>query len=142
MNSANYLRDTIDLTRQIETRFLELAARLYQIKTAELWESTYSSYQEFLDTAKISKSNASMLTSIHKAYVVDGGVGIEELSKAGYSNLYEAIPLIASEGVEGTVLKARLLTRSEIKDEVREDKYGECTEHTPITICSTCHHRL
>lgn len=142
MNSTNYLRETIDLTRQIETRFLELAARLYQIKVNEMWNTTYDSYQEFLDAAKISKGNASMLTSIHKAYVVDGGRHHEELSKAGYSNLYEAIPLIEEVGVESAVAKARLLTRQEIKDEVREEKHGECVEHTPITICSTCHKRV
>lgn len=142
MNPANFLRDTVDLVKQIETRFLELAARLWQIKENKLWESTYDSYQEFLDSAHISKGNASMLTAIHKAYVIDGGVSHTKLAQVGYSNLYTAIPLIENEGIEKTVEMAKTLTRDEIKESVREEKHGECKHPETITICSTCHKRV
>lgn len=141
-NPANFLRDTIDLVRQIETRFLELGARLYQIREHKLWEETYDSFQEFLDSAKISKGNASMLAAIHKAYVIDGGVSHEKLAQVGYSNLYAAIPLLESEDVETVVNKAKLLTRDEIKQEVREEKHGECEHKETVVICSTCHARI
>lgn len=141
-NPADFLRDTIDLIRQIETRFLELGARLFQIRENRLWENTYDSYQEFLDSAKISKGNASMLAAIHKAYVIDGGVTHEKLAQVGYSNLYAAIPLIESDGIEKAVEKARLLTRDEIKQEVREELHGECEHPEVIQICTTCHKRM
>jgi hypothetical protein len=142
MNNANFLRDTVDLVKQIETRFLELAARLFQIHSRQLWQGTYETYQEFLDTAKVSKGNASMLEAIHETYVVNGGVSHERLARVGYSNLYAAIPLIESKGVEKAVEMARTLTRSELKEEVREDKHGECGHTEIIQICATCHKRI
>lgn len=124
MKPADYLRDTIDLIKQIETRFLELGARLYTIKTKELWKASYDSYQEYLDVAKVSPSQASMLAKIHQYYVVEGKMSTKKLAQVGYSNLYEAIPLIEKEGVAAALLKAETLTRDEIKDEVREERHG------------------
>lgn len=142
MNPTIYLRETVDLVRQIESRFLELAQRLFNIKEKEIWKQDYDSFQDFLDTTKISKGNASMLMAIHKAYVVDGGMTHAKLAKAGYSNLYEAMPLIERDGVEKAAEIARTLTRSEIKDEVREEKHGECAHPEIIKICATCHKRV
>lgn len=124
MKPADYLRDTIDLIKQIETRFLELGERLYTIKTKELWKARHDSYQEYLDVAKVSHSQASVLAKIHQYYVVEGKMSPKRLAQVGYSNLYEAIPLIESEGVEVALEKASTLTRDEIKDEVRDERHG------------------
>ncbi len=142
MNPSNYLRDTIDLVKSIETRFFELAARLYTIKSKELWSDAYDSFQEFLDVAKVNPSMASMLTQIHDHYVVQGGIPQAKLVGIGYSNLYEAIPLIESKGVATAVETAKTLTRSEIKLEVREQKHGACAHPETITICATCHAKV
>lgn len=141
MTPSNYLRECIDLVRQIETRFLELGARLYTIKEKQLWKETYDSFPEFLEAAKITPSMASILSSIHKHYIVEGKVGIKQLEGAGYSNLYQAIPLIEQEGVESAVVKAQTLTRSEINDEVREQKHGEHEHQLGVDrfgICDVC----
>lgn len=139
--TADYLRDTIDVSKQIETRYVELAARLYKIRTKEMWWGSYENWEEFLDAARIRPSVASILCSIHKHYVVDGGKKTEQLAGIGYSNLYEAIPLIEKEGVDSALVKADTLSRSEIKDEVRDQKHGE-HEHTPgaerFAPCETC----
>lgn len=142
MNPANYLRDTIDLVKSIETRFFELAARLYTIKTKELWSGSYDSFQEFLDTAKVNASMASVLTQIHDRYVVQGKIPQSKLIGIGYSNLYEAIPLIDSKGVANAVETAKTLTRQEIKLEVREQKHGACAHPETITICASCHAKI
>ncbi len=123
-NGANFLRETIDLVKQIETRFLELGARLFNIRDKQLWSETYDSYEDFLDTAHISHSNASILASIHRHYVVEGKIPQTKLAGIGYSNLYEAIPLIEKEGIKSAMAKAETLTRAEIKDEVRDKKHG------------------
>ena len=139
---ATFLRETIDLVRQIETRFLELGARLFQIQTKELWKDSYETYNDFLETAKISPGNASMLAAVHKTYHLEGGVSHAKLSKTGYSNLYAAIPLIEKDGVEKAVEKAQLLTRGELKEEVRERKHGVCKHEEVIKICAHCHKRV
>lgn len=142
MNPANFLRETIDLVKQIETRFLELGARLFQIRTKELWKETYDSYQEFLDTAKISPGNASILASVHEHYIVNGGMEQKKLIGAPYSSLYEAIPLIERDGVEKVVAKVKTLTRTEIKEEVRESAHGVCEHKDTVQICAHCHRRI
>ncbi len=125
MKPTEYLRETIDLIKSIETRFLELAARLYRIRDKELWKDSYDTYTEFLEAAHVKPAHASILYSIHQHYVVEGKKTTKELAGIGYSNLYEAIPLIEKQGVDKAVAKADTLTRSEIKDEVREQRHGE-----------------
>ena len=141
MTPTEFVRETIDLVKQIETRFLELGARLYKIREEKLYLGSYDSFQEFLDVAHIKAGNASILAKIHKVYVVEGGKTKEELSKIGYSNLYEAIPLIERDGLDTTVVKASTLTRSEIIDEVKEQKYGEHAHQVGEErwgVCSIC----
>jgi len=124
MRPTDYVRETIDLVKQIETRFLELGSRLYRIREEKLWADSYDSFQEFLDVAHINPGHASILASIHKHYVIDGGKKQEALAGIGYSNLYEAIPLIEKDGIDVAVVKAETLTRAEIKDEVRDKEHG------------------
>lgn len=124
-NQNEFVRDTIDLVKSIETRFLELGARLFKIREERLWEGTYDTYNDFLQVLHLTPGNASILASVHKNYVLDGGIPAESLSGIPYSNLYEAIPLIEKDGVTGAAVKAETLTRAEIKDEVRDQKFGE-----------------
>lgn len=141
MIQTTFIQETKQLVKSIETHFFELGARLYKIKEEKLWEGIYDNYTYFLDDAKINPSLASMLTAIHKKYVIEGNMTQKALVGIGYSNLYEAIPLIESEGIETTMAKARTLTRSEIKDEVREEKHG-IHEHElgpeRWAMCKTC----
>lgn len=122
--SNEFVRETIDLVKSIETRFLELGARLYKIRTERLWEGTYDSFNSFLEVIHLTAGNASILASVHEHYVLNGGIKQEQLAGIPYSNLYEAIPLIEKEGVTSAAVKAETLTRSEIKEEVRDQKLG------------------
>jgi len=124
MKPVEYVRETIDLVKQIETRFLELGARLYHIREKQLWAGTYETYTEFLDSARINTTMASMLYAIHKTYIIEGGKKPSELAGIGYSNLYKAIPLIEERGINKTITAAATLARDEIEDEVREKKHG------------------
>ena len=128
--NEEYLRQTKELVTSIQTRFLELGARLFKIREEKLWQGSFDSYVDFLDSARISESQASIFANIHKHYVLDGGIDMQRLAQIGYSNLHKAIPLIEREGVEVAVVKAQTLTREEIKDEVREAEHGIHT-HVP-----------
>lgn len=124
MSNSNFLRETIDLVKSIETRFIELGARLYKIREEKLWIELYDSYPEFLDATHINPGLASMLASVYKNYVIDGHLEPERLAGIGYSNLYQAIPLIGADGIDVAVVKAKTLTRNEIIDEVRDERHG------------------
>lgn len=122
-------------------RFFEVAEHLYTIQEKKLWESNYDSFREFLDDAKMTEGNASMLIKVYRHYVIEGGASVDKLTNAGYSSLYAAIPLIEKHGMEHAIQAASTLTRAEIKDEVRDIKHGE---HEHITNgecwspCTTC----
>jgi hypothetical protein len=124
ITNNQFVKDTITLVQRIETSFLELGARLYKIREERLWEGSYDTFNDFLAELKLTPGNASILASVHKNYVLDGGIEPEQLAGISYSNLYEAIPLIEKEGVLSAATKAETLTRSEIKEELREQKLG------------------
>lgn len=138
MNPTEYVRQTIDLVKQIETRFLELGARLYRIREKKLWSDSYDSYFDFLDAAQINQSLASRLYAIHKYYVVEGGKKMETLDGIGYSNLYTAIPLIEERGIDAAVIAADTLTRGEIEDEVRDEKHGDHRHKVGVDRWGNC----
>lgn len=124
MQNTEFIRQTVELVKSIETRFLELGARLYKIREEKLYIGSYDNFNDFLQEIKLTPGNASILASVHKNYVLEGGIAIESLAGVSYSNLYESIPLIEKEGVQMAATKAATLTRAEIKDEVRDQKLG------------------
>jgi len=142
MSKANYLRETVDLVKQIDTRALELGARLYRIKEERMWEDEHDSFMEFVDTTGLKRSFVSMLTTVHRVYVVDHGVQVPELAQAGYSKLYDAMPLLDDEDAKTVVNKAKMLSLSEIREEVRDEKHPECSHEETVRICSACHKRV
>lgn len=137
----DYIKDTILLVKAIENRFLDLGERLYNIKEGELWSSTHSSFNEFLAEAGVRHGMASMLVKVYRTYVVEGKKSPQELAGVGYSNLYEAVPLIESKGLDGAIALATTLTRSEVIQEAKEGKHGK---HDCLIgeerwgVCKTC----
>ena len=141
MNPSEYLRQTKELVTSIQTRFLELGARLFKIHEEKLWKGEYDSYPEFLESARISESQASIFANIHKYYVLEGGVKEERLAQIGYSSLHAALPLIERDGIEMAVVKASTLTRQEIVRDVR-DPDDVCQHTKVIKICAECNKRI
>jgi hypothetical protein len=143
MKPSEFLRETVYLVRNIETQFIELAMRLSKIRGQHMWKSGgYESFDEYLESAKISKGNASKLISVYENYLLPGKLEPKQLDGASYTTLYEAIPLIEEHGVTKVVEMVRTLTRSEIQDEIREDKHGVCRHEETIHICASCRKRV
>lgn len=142
MQPINFLSDTIHLVHDIGNRFIELAARLHEIRAKRLWETKYDDYEQFLEVAGISPSTASVLVKVHEHFVIQGGMSPEQLEGVPYSNLYQAIPLLDNEDAATVVAKAKILTRSEITEEAREHKHGDCKHEEHITICADCKKRI
>lgn len=131
------------LLRQAEKSFLEIGAILYKVRANDSWRGQFDSYESFLEEARISKSIASVLVKVYTFFILGGGKTFDQLAGLGYSKLYEAIPLLeAGEDIETVVAKVKMLTRSEIKQEVREDFHKDCDHHKTITICAECKIRM
>lgn len=132
-----------NLLKQAEMSFLEIGSILYEVRESASWRQGFESYEAFLNEARISKSVASVLVKVYKHFVLDGGKSNEQLAVLGYSNLYSAIPLLeAGEDIDTVLAKVKLLTRDELKQEIRDEKHSDCPHLERITICSVCKVRI
>lgn len=142
--NKKYINDTLKLRDVIEGAFVALGERFYNIRTQNHWKGLYESYEEFLEDMRVSKGNASKMESVYRTYVIEHKIPPERLTPAGWSTLYQAIPLLNKYNVEEVIEKATTLLRSHIHDEVRELKAGphECNwEQITIRTCTICQKR-
>lgn len=142
MSSRSFLQETADLVKSIESSFLELGARLYLIRKDDEWQGHFESYEAFLEEARITPTLASILVKIHQYYIINHKAELRQLQGIGYSNLYEAIPLLEDEDVTTVLAKAKILTRAEIKQEVRDEAHPDCEHLSHIKICADCKKRI
>lgn len=125
MKPADYLRDTIDVVKQIETRFFELGKRLWRINQEKMWQGEYDSFHQFLNEIGVNHGMATMLMKNYQYYILEGKQKPKDLIEVGYSKLYAAIPLIEQDGLSDTLVRTETLSRGEIIDEIKARKYGE-----------------
>jgi hypothetical protein len=77
--------------------------------------------------------------TIHKVYVLDGGISHAKLEGIDQEKLYLARDLAGD--VEEKLAKAATLTRRELK-ESKQDEDGHNHEPVEITLCKICGIRL
>lgn len=133
LSTTALIAQTKDLLNAVRGSSIKIGENLYNIK-----QQVKTDWGDFLrDEFDISEGFASKLMSIHKAFVLEGGISQAKLEGIDGEKLYLALKL---EGTpEEKIEKARLLTRRELK-ESRNDE--EPHEHEPITICRKCSLRL
>jgi hypothetical protein len=103
--------------------FVAGARLLHEIKEKELWKTGYSSFGEYVEQeCQISQSFAAKLTKVYEQYVLEGGVSESALQSVDAEKLYLALPLPGT--THEKLEKAKLLSRSDIKEELSEQKYG------------------
>lgn len=136
-----YIKQTLKLRDDIEGAFLKVAERLVKIHTEELWRGEYEGYEEFLTDMRISEPTANKMMQVWKVYVVEHKYPVAKLQRAGWSNLYTAIPLLKNHNVSDVVEKAMTLRRADIQSEVNEKEAGDhkhkWTEYK-FRICEVC----
>lgn len=140
MKPVPSLSRAFELRNTLEKHFLEFAGVLYKIREGREWEGRYGTFREFLQDLKVQESTASRLISVYRTYVVEHRLSRGKLVKAGWSNLYTAIPLLSQGKAEDVVERAALLRRQDLEEEVRGE--FECDHEEKITICAKCHKRI
>lgn len=120
------------------------ASMLHEISTKQLWEGTYSSFNEYVESeCQIKPSFASKLITVYQYWVIDNGVSPLNLQGIDTERLYLARKLNGT--AEEILLKATTLNRQDLKEELREEKFGEhtCTlgeeRWGKCTICDKFH---
>jgi len=143
IENKNYLKETITIAKRIESAFLELAARLKNIRDNRLYEGEYQNFAEFLWEIKIAEGTASKLIKVYETFVVKFKMKSDKLSAVGWSSLYQiANNIETKEEAEEWVDKAVLLTRDHLVENLKEKTKGvnKCNheEFYVLKICKGC----
>lgn len=140
---TTFIKKTLELRDHIEGAFLELGERLMKIRNEKMWAGEYESFGEFLEEMRISEATASKMIAVYSTFVVAHNIPIEQLAKAGWSNLYATLPLLEQKKYTADELVERAITwrRADIQSEVREKQAGEHRhdwEEYHFKICKIC----
>jgi|ETNvirnome_2_300_1030623.scaffolds.fasta_scaffold06717_5 hypothetical protein len=147
----DYCNDTIALKSDIETRFLELGHRLWEIRQKELYKPNYETFDEFTLELKMSRATVSKLVNIYETFVKQFGVPQKLLVGAGgWSVVAEVLPLATTKPKAITWLeKAGTLTRADLRKDILVAKGGkdidDCDhdeDYLILKICRKCKGRI
>lgn len=150
LSHYHYCQDTIGLIKQIQGGFIDLASRLHKIKTEQLWEGGFSSWDEFCEETKLSYSTIQKLIQIYDVFILRYGFGIARIaSVGGWSILAEGLPIIKSKSdAEAFLDDAEVLSLRDIRKNVTARKKGLSVTHIckhlntyKIEICRDCGER-
>lgn len=146
---VKFLKETIDLKREIEINYVELGKRLLQIRDHELYLANHESFNEFLEELKISPATASKLISIYVIFVLNFGFKPMEIGEAGgWSVVAEGIGVVKTKKQAKSFLhEAKHLTRNDLRITLTERKTGKdqykCRhkDYYMIRFCRDCKNR-
>lgn len=149
LQNYSYLTDTIELKKTIEVSFLTLGERLSKIRHEKLWSDGYTSFEEFLEEAKLSPATASKLINIYQRFFIEWKFPQEKLVEAGgWTVVATLLPVCKTrEQAEDWLGRSHLLTRSDMEKEIKELKTGlpmkDClhTNSYVIRVCRDCGNR-
>lgn len=138
--------ETIELKEKLELDFLELGRRLVEIYSRGLWEGMYSSYEEFLFDARVSRATDSKLRRIYCLMVREYRFSPAKIAKAGgWTMIAEVLPAIKNkESAEKWLDLASRLERVDLRRTFKEEQTGvdmmTCrhVDSYVIRICREC----
>lgn len=137
-----YLEETIKFREHLEGGFISLAERLKKIRDQRIYAEEYTSFKDFLREIRISESAASKLIGVYEKFVLLGEIPIEEVAKAGWTNISLALPAIKDKETAVEMFnKFSLLDRTDALRTWQEIKTGvdmvSCS-HTEVRILHVC----
>jgi hypothetical protein len=131
-----YCQETINLYRG---SMVNIAERLWYIRSKELWGGMWSSWEEFLEEVGMKKGTASKLCSLYERMVIELKFPSETLHIAPWTNLYTALPMMTNkENAELALAKAKVLTGSELSQECYEHRHGKECPHERTSLLRHC----
>jgi hypothetical protein len=118
---------------------VNIAERLWHIRSKEMWEGLWSSWEEFLNELGMKKGTASKLCTLYERIVIELKFPTETLHTAPWTNLYAALPMMATkEKAELAIVKAQVLTGKELSQECYEFKHGRECPHAHTSLLRHC----
>ncbi|MCD6429384.1 hypothetical protein J7L09_01680 [bacterium] len=139
----------------IAVSYIYLAKYLKEIKEKKLYKYlSYNSFEEYLSSPElqISHTKAYDLIRIYTKYCEEFGVPLEEMT-AHWTVIRETLPVVTKENYEEWLHRARELSRSDLKLEIKQlksgidpskcehDKHPEWWIHKEFWQCKKCGER-
>lgn len=132
----NLLDNTIAIFEAVRASMVQAMVNLHEIKENELWRERFTSFGEFVESPEglgISQGFASKLLTVHKTYLLEGGIAPEKLEGVDYERLYLARNIEGD--AELKLESAKTLNRAEIKQNVSEAQPHEAEW---VEYCKVC----
>lgn len=146
--NLNFCEDTISKKHILELGWLELCSRLKEIRDKELYKGRWENFEDFLNdpAMDMDKGTASKMITIHEKMILEYKIKPTIIANAGgWSKVAELLPVIDSkEDAEEWLSKAAVLSKSDLRKEVHEQKSGikmsECAhkDYYLVKICRKC----
>lgn len=145
----HYCEKTIMLKNRLEGGFIELAGRLYEIKTKSLYRASWGSWEAFKDEFRMSDTTINALIQMYERFILEFHIPKEAIIPAGgFSMVQDILPVALTRELALSWLeKAALLTRADLRKELAEGKPIPCkhrdvfVETHTIEVCKHCGHR-
>lgn len=150
LSNLQYCNQTVELKKTIESSFLSLGERLLHIRDGALFQGQWSTFEMFLEDAKISPGTASKLINIYQRFFLEWQFKSDELVQAGgWSVVAALLPVCKTrEQAEDWLHKSHVLSRGDLEKEIKELKTGiqmsDCQhdDHYLIRVCRRCGDRV
>ena len=126
--------DIVALRNLIVATFLQLGEALCRFKELRGWAKMgYPTFESYLadPDVDISRSRAYKLMAVHELFVEMFACASDTLLAAGYNKLGLLVPHVHSQNVDEWVNKAAALSRSDLREELREAFGDDATPPLP-----------
>lgn len=131
IQTQSLIKATRDLLNAVRGSSIKIGENLYNLKQS--LEAGTDWGDLIRDEFDISEGFASKLISIHKAFVLEGGISQEDLEGIDGEKLYLALRLEGT--AEEKVSRAKTLTRRELREERVDDGHEHSGETVLIHKC-------
>ena len=146
IQALNFCNETLSFKNDIEVSFLELGARLQEIRDKALYADQWEDFASYLMEFKnLSEASASKLINIYQRFVIEYGVPRKLIGEAGWTSLAETLPIVKNKkDAMDWVERAILLTRTDLRREIKEAKTGklmaQCDhkKYYLLKVCEDC----
>lgn len=148
----NLCKSALLLKRDIEVSFLQLGELLYKIKTGNLFEAGWESWEEYEMEFRMPPSTISRLIRIYEVFRLRYSFPQAELADIGWSGLAEILPVLPPETprarAEELMGQVAVQSRTDLRRTIKEAKTGidmsKCKHKDTYTlrICRDCGERI
>ncbi len=152
LQPIDFCEETISKKRILEAGWLELCARLKDIRDKEMYLGRWDNFEDFLADPQMGmdKSTASRMITIHEKLILEYEVNPEKIIRAGgWSKVSELLPVITDKkSAEEWLSNASILSQKDLRKEIKgRDLEGSIScKHkneykVVMTCCKDCDHK-